>query len=194
MNPIKAVIAASLVLISTGAAAIDMPWDNNHRDRYYGDNRFDNNFDFFDDIWGDMFGDMSGDFDFEIRIRANTEGWGRGRGSGRGENYWRGDQRYRGAHRYYGGNRGPYGPYRYPVYQRPPPAAPYGMSPRPPMRTAPTPAPMTRAPAVRKPTARTPAAPQRPAQKSPWAAPDENLQQPSWATQPPPPSQAPPGR
>ena len=197
MNFIKAVIAASFVLLSSSAHAIDMPWDNDRHDRWRGDNRWDNKFDFFDDVWGDMFGDMAGDFDFEIRIRANAEGWGRGRGRGRGDNYWRGDHRYYGDHRYHGGRYRPYAPYRHPVLHAPapPPAAPYGIAR--PLPRAPGRVPSHRTPVQRAPSARMPApsstpaqSRQAPAQQSPWVD-KEAYQQPTWATKVPPATQAP---
>ncbi|MGB5518383.1 MAG: sulfur globule family protein [Gammaproteobacteria bacterium] len=189
MKLIKATLAAGLVLLSSSVSAFDMPWDNDRRDRWHGDNRWNNDFDFFDDIWGDMFGDMTGDFDFEIRIRANAEGWGRGRG--RDDNYWRGDQRYYGDHRYLGGRYRPYGPYRHPGrYGAPVPAAPYGVAPRqrPAMPAVHGPAQGYRAPAPVAPAAR---APMRPAatkrSSSPWSV-GESEQQPAWATKAPQPA------
>ena len=128
MKLLQTTFAAALVLLSSSATAFDMPWDDNdHRDRWRGDNRWDNSFDIFDDIWGDMFGDMAGDFDFQITIRANADGWGRGRGRGRRDQYWRGDNRYYGDHRYYsdhrsyGGRYGPHGPRHPRFYGAPPP-------------------------------------------------------------------------
>ena len=192
MIQIKAIFAAGLILLSSSAIAIDMPWDNDRHDRWRGDNRWANDFDFFDDIWGDMFGDMAGDFDFEIRIRANAEGWGRGRGKGRSDNYWRGDQRFYGNHRYYDGRYRPYGPYRHPgVYRGHRPAAPppYRVTPR--QRPAAQPAPgqarTYRAPAQAAPAQNAPMQPRttRQAQqpRSTWAA--EPAEQPGWATKAP---------
>jgi len=207
MKLIKATFAASLVLLSSSAIAWNMPWDDNdHRDRgrWNSGHGHDSGFDMFDDVWGDMFGDMFGDFDFEITMRANAEGWGRGKG--RGNNYWRGDHRYRGDqrfygdNRYYGGRHGPYrpyyGPYRQPgVYGAPPPLTPYGVAtrPRPPVaaprqtpanrapsyRAAPSRAPGTRAPRTSATTAANVSA-----QKAPPAT-RQAPQQPPWATKAP---------
>ncbi len=191
MKRIKAMFAAGLILLSSSAVAIDMPWDDDRHDRWRGDNRWGNNFDFFDDIWGDMFGDMAGDFDFEIRIRANAEGWGRGRGKGRGDNYWRGDQRFRGNHRYYDGPYRPYRPYRHPgIYRGHRPALPpHRLAPyqRPPAQAAPGQARTSRAPAQAAPARRAPTqprtAPQMQQAESPWST--EPAQQPAWATETP---------
>jgi hypothetical protein len=190
MKLIKATFAAGLILLSSSVNAIDMPWDNDHRDRWRGDNRWNNDFDFFDDIWGDMFGDMAGDFDFEIRIRANAEGWGRGRG--RGDNYWRGNQRVYGDHRYHGGRYRPYGPYRHPgLYGAPLQTVPYGVAPRqrPPIPAAPRPVQHYRPFAPVAPAARAPMKPKatKKPSPSPWSA-DEPEQQPAWATKAPKPA------
>jgi hypothetical protein len=171
MKFISTTFAASLVLLSSTAMAFDMPWDNDRRDRWRGDNRWNNDFDFFDDIWGDMFGDMAGDFDFEIRVRANADGWGRGRGRGRGDHYWRGDNRYYGDHRYYGGRYRPYGPYRHPgFYGAPPPVAPYMTAPRPQPYlppAAPGFSPANRPPLSAAPATRAPAGSRAPNQSAP---------------------------
>ena len=162
MKLVQTSFITALLFCSTTAIAFDMPWDNDRRDRWRGDNRWggdnrwDTGIDAFDDIWGDMFSD----FDFEITFRASAEGGGRGKGRskgrGRGKSHSKGQSRSRGEgrsdhrlrsynrERYYGGNvyTRPYRPYGYPlVHPLPRPVRPAPAAVVPHRRTPPVPPP-----------------------------------------------------